>query len=374
MIRRTTFAITRLIALAAASLSVPAAEIHLDSAVQPADCPGNPNAIGTSRTIVVNPTEHPLVGGMQYRESLPLQDHEVVLTFDDGPLPPFSNRVLEILASECVKANYFLVGGMALSFPDVVRRIYEAGHTIGTHSQSHPLRKMPLQRAEREINDGIASVKSTLGDGIAPAPFFRFPGLLRSEAAESYLASQHLMTWSIDFPADDWMKISPAQVYARALARIEAHGKGILLLHDIHERTVEALPYLLRELKQRGYHIVHVVAATPDLPKTATDPRQWIIQAGQISPQVLVYPEAESKPELLGAESPKPADPNSLVRHPAPRPHTVLSRSRVPLTPVPIWPRSRDTATAASPVNRSRGTNNPYSRCNFWVFAVSCTQ
>jgi peptidoglycan/xylan/chitin deacetylase (PgdA/CDA1 family) len=126
---------------------------------------------------------------------------------------------------------------MALSFPDVVRRIYEAGHTIGTHSQSHPLRKMPIQHAEREINDGIASVTSTLGDGIAPAPFFRFPGLLRSEAVESYLASQHLMTWSIDFPADDWMKISPAQVYARALARVEAHGKGILLLHDIHERT-----------------------------------------------------------------------------------------------------------------------------------------
>jgi hypothetical protein len=129
-------------------------------------------------------------------------------------------------------------------------------------------------------------VTSTLGDGIAPAPFFRFPGLLRSEAVESYLASQHLMTWSIDFPADDWMKISPAQVYARALARVEAHGKGILLLHDIHERTVEALPYLLRELKQRGYRIVHVVAATPDLPKTATDPCQWIIHARQISPQV----------------------------------------------------------------------------------------
>jgi peptidoglycan/xylan/chitin deacetylase (PgdA/CDA1 family) len=351
MIRRATFAIGGLIALAAASLSVPAAELHLASAVQQADCPGNPNAIGTSRTIVVDPTEHPLVGGMQYRESLPLQDHEVVLTFDDGPLPPFSNRVLEILASECVKANYFLVGRMALSFPDVVRRIYEAGHTIGTHSQSHPLRKMPIQHAEREINDGIASVTSTLGDGIAPAPFFRFPGLLRSEAVESYLDSQHLMTWSIDFLADDWMKISPAQVYARALARVEAHGKGILLLHDIHERTVEALPYLLRELKQRGYRIVHVVAATPDLPKTATDPCQWIIHARQISPQMPVCPEAESKPELP-VQSPasfglKPADPYSVVRRPAPPLHTVLIRSHIPLPPVPIWRRNLNAAAAS---------------------------
>src|ERR1700686_2517425 len=104
-----------------------------------AECPGNPDALGTSRTIVVDPIEHPRLGTMQYRESLPLEDHEIVLTFDDGPLPPRSTRVLEILASECVKATYFMVGRMARSFPDLVRRIHEAGHTIGTHSQSHPL-------------------------------------------------------------------------------------------------------------------------------------------------------------------------------------------------------------------------------------------
>src|SRR5215813_4307561 len=102
-----------------------------------AECPGNPDALGTSRTIVVDPAEHPRLGSMQYRESLPLEDHEVVLTFDDGPLPPRSTRVLEILASECVKATYFLVGRMARSFPDMVRRIKAEGHTIGTHSESH---------------------------------------------------------------------------------------------------------------------------------------------------------------------------------------------------------------------------------------------
>src|ERR1700687_2172524 len=129
-------------------------------AVRAAECPGNPDALGTSRTIVVDPTEHPRVGTMQYRETLPLQDHEVVLTFDDGPLPPRSTKVLEILASECVKATFFLVGRMARSFPDLVRRIHDAGHTIGTHSESHPLsfNRMSVQRAEQEINDGIASV------------------------------------------------------------------------------------------------------------------------------------------------------------------------------------------------------------------------
>ena len=87
------------------------------------------------------------------------------------------------------------------------------------------------------------------------------------------------MTWSVDATADDWTKISPAQVYSRALQGIEANGKGILLLHDIQAKTVEALPDLLRELKRRRYHIVHVVPATPDQPKTATVPGQWMMHA-----------------------------------------------------------------------------------------------
>src|SRR6201747_193349 len=80
--------------------------------VQPAsaaECPGHPDALGTSRTLVVDPTQHPRIGTMQYGETLPLGDHEVVLTFDDGPLPHNSNQVLDILASQCVKATFFTV-------------------------------------------------------------------------------------------------------------------------------------------------------------------------------------------------------------------------------------------------------------------------
>jgi peptidoglycan/xylan/chitin deacetylase (PgdA/CDA1 family) len=77
------------------------------------ECKGNPNALGTSRVITVDATEHGRIGTMQYPETLPLADHELVLTFDDGPLPPHSTRVLDILASECVRATFFLVGRMA---------------------------------------------------------------------------------------------------------------------------------------------------------------------------------------------------------------------------------------------------------------------
>jgi hypothetical protein len=98
---------------------------------------------------------------------------------------------------------------------------------------------------------------------------------MRAEAVEDYLASQGIQIWSADFPADDWRHISSSRVYDLAIQRIEAKGKGILLLHDIQARTVAALPKILATLKERGYHIVHVVPATPELPATPTEPQQW---------------------------------------------------------------------------------------------------
>ena len=242
-----------------------------------ADCPGNPGALGTSRTLVVDPREHPRIGTMQYAETLPLQDHEVVLTFDDGPLPPHSTQVLDILAAQCVKATFFIIGRMARDYPEGVRRVRDAGHTVGTHSQNHPsgMNRLPIELARQEIDDGIAATTAALGGAGSLAPFFRVPGLRRAEGIEDYLASKGIQTWSADFPADDWRHVSPTRVYDLAMSRLEAKGKGILLLHDIQGRTVAALPKILHELKARGYRIVHVVPATPELPKTPTEPRQW---------------------------------------------------------------------------------------------------
>src|SRR5215813_7716180 len=131
----------------------------LATAAVAGECPGNPNALGTARTIFVDPAEHPRIGSMQYRETLPLEDKEVVLTFDDGPLPPKTPRVLEILASECVKATFFIVGQQARAFPALVRRAYNEGHTIATHSQTHPrhFNRLTADRMTEQVNDGIAA-------------------------------------------------------------------------------------------------------------------------------------------------------------------------------------------------------------------------
>jgi peptidoglycan/xylan/chitin deacetylase (PgdA/CDA1 family) len=242
-----------------------------------ADCPGHPDALGTSRTLVVDPREYPIIGTMQYAKTLPLRDHEVVLTFDDGPIPKNSYQVLDILAAQCVKATFFLVGQQARANPEGVRKVRDAGHTVATHTQNHPsnMQRMPIDRAQKEIEDGIASVTAALADGSAPAPFFRIPGLGRNDAIETYAESKGLQLWSADFPADDWRRVSPQRVYDLAIQRLEAKGKGILLLHDIQARTVAALPKILQTLKARGYHIVHVVPATPDRPATPTEPQQW---------------------------------------------------------------------------------------------------
>jgi peptidoglycan-N-acetylglucosamine deacetylase len=298
---------------------------------------------------VVDPTEHTKVGTMQYHETLPLKDHEVVLSFDDGPLPPHSNQVLETLAAECVKATFFIIGRMAHQFPDGVRRLREAGHTIGTHSENHPLsfNRMPIDRAMKEINDGIEHTSAALGDPNAVAPFFRIPGLLRAEAVEDYLASRGIMTWSADFPADDWRHISSAQVLHLALTRLEAKGKGILLLHDIQGRTAAMLPTLLRELKARGYHIVHVVPATPDRPKTPTEPQDWLLHPGAGSVPVASWPKTPrfvfNQTTTLAAPG---VDDTAYANDPAIfgkqnhlfRPNR-FAADTVPLPPTPVWPR-----------------------------------
>jgi peptidoglycan/xylan/chitin deacetylase (PgdA/CDA1 family) len=275
---------------------------------QAAECPGHPGALGVSRTIVLNPVEHPRLGTLQYEESLPLNDHEVVLTFDDGPLPPYTSRVLDTLAAECVKATFFLVGRMALGYPQWVRREYNEGHTIAGHSQNHPFTfaKMSVPDAAKEIEDGFDSLRTVLGDPKAISPFFRIPGLLRQDSVEDYLAKHHYATWSLDFLADDWTHINAKEITRRALQRIEARGRGILLLHDIQPATALALPTILAELKARGYKIVHVVPSTADRPATVAE-TDWMQRhhTRPSWPRVLAVGTTTTQPVL---DAPSPAN------------------------------------------------------------------
>lgn len=246
------------------------------SAAKAEECRGNATALGTSRVIAIDPREHPRVGSVQYPETLPLSDHEVVLTFDDGPLPPHTDKVLDALAAECVKATFFAVGNMARESPEVLQRAYREGHTIGTHTENHPhLDQIKFAIAKREIAQGIASVSKALGGSKAVAPFFRFPYLDETSAIENYAFSQGLMVWSVDSFIDDWAMPNPQTAVDALIKHLERKKRGILLLHDIQPNTAQAVPGLLAELKKREYRVVHVVPADASHPKTATQPAQW---------------------------------------------------------------------------------------------------
>ena len=96
------------------------------------------------------------------------------------------------------------------------------------------------------------------------APFFRYPGLNNSTALNDYLASRNDAIVSCDIGTDDWMRIGAEQIKKRTLARLEQHGKGIILFHDTEPATAKALPDILDELKRRGYRIVHIVPKPPE--------------------------------------------------------------------------------------------------------------
>jgi peptidoglycan-N-acetylglucosamine deacetylase len=217
----------------------------------------NPNALGISRVIAVNPQITPVVGTADYGVRLPLAPGEVVLTFDDGPNGATTPAVLKALADQCVRATFFMVGRQARAFPHTARQVAAAGHTIGTHSQNHPLGRLHGTRATYEIDAGIASVTAALGR--APAPFFRFPGLYRMQEAERYLHQRGIMVWSVDVDSYDWKHNNTNVMLQSTVARLAARGGGILLMHDIKPRTAAVVPRLLAMLKARGLRIVHVV-------------------------------------------------------------------------------------------------------------------
>ncbi len=248
--------------------ATPPAHHHVFETVKPTTCPGNPDAIGVSRVMKVD-TAGGFYVGQTYHTRLPLEPKEVVLTFDDGPMQGRTERVLAALDKECTKASFFIVGQMAKAYPETLRKTAAAGHTIAYHTMTHPLGmvKWPLEKAQDNIRGGWQTVDQILygkaGDHPA-TPFFRYPGLFNSRAINEWFNGLDMGVYAIDAAGNDWLKgyITMADgpnVMNRALSELEARQGGILLLHDIKDSSSSIVVPLLRELKARGFKIVHIV-------------------------------------------------------------------------------------------------------------------
>ena len=242
------------------------------AAAQAVDCPRQ-GTLGTSRILSADAGTTPRVGLKSFPQTLPLGDHEVVLTFDDGPWPPTTARVLAALAHECVRATFFLIGKHASERPELVRKIAAEGHTIGHHTWSHrSLMRIKPDETTEEIDRGISAVEMAL-HGVSTTtpstPFFRFPGFESTPATLDLLQSRGIVVFGADLWASDWNPVAPRQELKLITDRLMAAGKGIILFHDTKAQTAAMLPAFLRYLRENDYHVVHVVSAAP---RASTDP------------------------------------------------------------------------------------------------------
>jgi peptidoglycan/xylan/chitin deacetylase (PgdA/CDA1 family) len=229
----------------------------------------NPNALGVSRTVEIDTTGGPGFGFEHFRQLDFLRDHEVVLTFDDGPWVT-TPAVLKALADQCVKAVFFPIGKHATYYPEILRQVAAQGHTIGSHTWSHQdlSRSKSIDDAKTEIEKGLSAVKWALEDQGQEAPFFRFPALRHPPELVTYLGQRNIAIFSTDMDSFDFKLRKPEQVIKSVMTKLEKHGKGIVLMHDFQHATSVALPDLLAELKAKGYKIVfmkpaHAVTSLP---------------------------------------------------------------------------------------------------------------
>ncbi|MEH2626469.1 peptidoglycan/xylan/chitin deacetylase (PgdA/CDA1 family) [Bradyrhizobium sp. AZCC 1719] len=247
-----------------ASFMAAAALMTLAAAATAAECPRK-DALGTSRVLALDAATHPRVGLKSFPQTLPLEDREVVLTFDDGPWRPTDQKILAALAQECVRATFFLLGRRASEHPELVRRMAAHGHTIAHHTWTHHnLKYMKPEAAIGEIDKGIAAVERALhgtANKTPTTPFFRFPYFEMTPAMLETLQKRGIAVFGADLWASDWTPMTPAQQLKLLTDRLQIARKGIILLHDPKAQTASMLPAFLRYLRDNHYRVVHVVPA-----------------------------------------------------------------------------------------------------------------
>jgi peptidoglycan/xylan/chitin deacetylase (PgdA/CDA1 family) len=248
---------------AAAPQAAPASPSALAPPTAKAAC-ANPNALGISRTVEIDTTGGPGFGFEHFKQLDFLRDHEVVLTFDDGPWPVNTPSVLKTLAEECTTGVFFPIGKHATYHPEILRQVAAAGHTIGSHTWSHANlnnKKLSEDQRKEEIEKGFSAVKWALGT--SPSPFFRFPALQHPPEMVTYLGSRNIAIFSCDLDSFDFKASKPQTVIDNVMRKVEKLGKGIILMHDFQKHTAEALPELLHKLKAGGFKVVKMIAKAP---------------------------------------------------------------------------------------------------------------
>lgn len=194
-----------------------------------------------------------------------LRPGEVVLTFDDGPRPRKTETILQTLDDFGAKATFLMLGSAAQAHPTLAQRVAAAGHTVGSHTFDHTdLSTLSSQAALDEIARGERAVQTALAaDGAKLSPFFRFPYLSQTGFLRTNLLQGDMVVLDVDIDSKDYYRDTPEVIVARTMSKLRARGQGIVLFHDIHQRTVDMLPLFLAQLQNEGYSVVRLVHKDP---------------------------------------------------------------------------------------------------------------
>lgn len=209
------------------------------------------------------PSSSPLAGrtlNVATTTDIILRPREVVITFDDGPRAGKTSAILDALDEYGVKATFLMLGSAAKANPSLARQVALRGHSVGSHTYHHiDLATIDRQAALHEIAKGETAVAEALdGAGQGLAPFFRFPYLSQTGFLRTTMLGGDMVVLDVDIDSKDYYKDTAEVVLDRTLERLEARGSGIILFHDIHQRTVDMLPDFLAQLEARGYSVVHL--------------------------------------------------------------------------------------------------------------------
>ncbi len=191
--------------------------------------------------------------------SVESEKKQIALTFDDGPHPTLTPRILEILAKYNVPATFFMVGQNVLNYPDAARTVIEAGHEVGNHTFTHP---HLAGLNEHAIMDEIGKCEDALEELCEYRPhLLRTPqGALTPSLERCLLDDDYILVlWSLD--TRDWENKSTADVTRAVLDRVQPGD--IILMHDFighNSKTPEALEKIIPALLSQGYEFVTVSA------------------------------------------------------------------------------------------------------------------
>jgi len=247
---------------AALTQSAPPQSAAPPAAAKPAIACANPNAMGVTRVVEIDTAGGPGFGSQHFKTYDFLRDHEVVLTFDDGPWLNNTQAVLKALADQCLRATFFPIGKHATYYPEILKQVLAAGHTIGSHTWSHAdlqaaMKKGGPEAAKEEIEKGASAVRMMAG---APtAPFFRFPDLRHPPEMLTYLGERNIASFSTDIDSWDFKIKKPDELTKSLVGKLNKLGKGIILMHDFQKVTSIALPQILGQLQKDGFKVVHMV-------------------------------------------------------------------------------------------------------------------